>query len=169
MVSNLTANRRGSEDVDDILNKTADDTQEIKNKLVKAIDEDTNAFNEYMDARRLPNKTEDEKMKRKEAMLQGLKNAVRVPLTTAEQSAKVIDIAGIVAKYGNPNSITDVGVGAQMAYSGVLGGIYNVLINLKDIDDEEFCNEMRTKCNELKESSKKRLDEVLNFVEEKLK
>ena len=168
MVSNLTANRRGSEDVDDILNKTADDAQEIKNKLVKAIDEDTNAFNEYMDARRLPNKTEEEKTKRKEAMLQGLKNAVLVPFETAEQSAKAIEIAGAVAKYGNPNSITDVGVGAQMAYSGVLGGIYNVLINLKDIEDKDFCDDMRKKCDELKSKSKKKLDEVLKFVEDKL-
>ena len=168
MVSNLTANRRGSEDVDEILNKTANEAQEIKNKLVKAIDDDTNAFNEYMDARRLPKKTEEEKEKREKAMLQGLKNAVLVPLATAEESSKAIEIAGTVAKYGNPNSITDVGVGAQMAYSGVLGGIYNVLINLKDIDDKQFCDEMREKCNRLKSTSKKRLDEVLKYVEEKL-
>ncbi len=168
MVSNLTANRRGSEAVDEILNKTADEAQEIKNKLVKAIDDDTNAFNEYMDARRLPKKTEEEKKKRENAMLQGLKNAVLVPLATAEESSKAIEIAATVAKYGNPNSITDVGVGAQMAYSGVLGGIYNVLINLKDIDDKEFCDEMREKCNLLKSTSKKKLDEVLKYVEEKL-
>ncbi len=168
MVSNLTANRRGSEDVDEILNKTANEAQEIKNKLVKAIDDDTNAFNEYMDAKRLPKKTKEEKEKREKAMLQGLKNAVLVPLATAEESSKAIEIAGTVAKYGNPNSITDVGVGAQMAYSGVLGGIYNVLINLKDIDDKQFCDEMREKCNRLKSTSKKRLDEVLKYVEEKL-
>ncbi len=168
MVSNLTANRRGSEDVDEILNKVADEAQEIKNKLVKAIDDDTNAFNEYMDARRLPNKTEEEKLKRNEAMLQGLKNAVSVPFETAQLSSKAIEIAGIVAKFGNPNSITDVGVGAQMAYSGVLGGIYNVLINLKDIDDKTFCDEMKSKCSELKITSKEKLKEVLAFVENKL-
>ncbi len=101
-----------------------------------------------MDARRLPSKTDEEKHTRDKAMLQGLKNAVLVPLMTAEESAKVIDISYDVAKNGNPNSITDVGVGAQMAYSGVLGGIYNVLINLKDIDDKEFCDEMRIKCDQ---------------------
>ena len=61
MVSNLTANKRGSEKVDDILNEAADKLQEIKFKLVKAIDDDTNAFNAYMDARRLPNKTDERK------------------------------------------------------------------------------------------------------------
>jgi len=168
MVSNLTANRRGSEEVDDLLNDAADKCQEIKYNLVKAIDADTDAFNEYMDARRLPNKTEEDKKYRSAAMLQGLKNAVMVPLKTAEDSFRVIEIAEIVAKNGNPNSITDVGVGAQMAYSGVLGGIYNVLINLKDIDDEVFCNDMRKRCEELKVSSIKKLDEVLKFVESKL-
>jgi glutamate formiminotransferase/formiminotetrahydrofolate cyclodeaminase len=145
MVSNLTANKRGSENVDEILNDAANRSQEIKNNLVK-----------------------DEKKIRDKAMLQGLKNAVLVPLMTAEESAKVIDISYDVAKSGNPNSITDVGVGAQMAYSGVLGGIYNVLINLKEIDDKEFCDDMRQKCEKLKLSSKEKLDAVLDFVESKL-
>ena len=168
MVSNLTANNRGSENVDAILNSAADKAQEIKYNLVKAIDADTDAFNEYMDARRLPNKTDEERDKRDKAMLQGLKNAVLVPLMTAEESAKVIEISYDVAVNGNPNSITDVGVGAQMAYSGVLGGIYNVLINLKDIDDKEFCVEMRSKCEILKKDSLTNLDRVLNYVESKL-
>ncbi len=168
MVSNLTANRRGSEEVDDILNEAADKCQVIKQNLVKAIDADTDAFNEYMDARRLPQKTEAEKETRKAAMLQGLKNAVKVPLQTAIDSSKAIEIAKVVAEHGNPNSITDVGVGAQMAYSGVLGGIYNVLINLKDIDDEEFCKNMRSRCEQLKSDSYKKLTEVLEYVENKL-
>lgn len=168
MVSNLTANNRGSEKIDDILNSAADNAQEIKFNLVKAIDADTDAFNEYMDARRLPNKTDDERIIRDKAMLQGLKNAVKVPLFTAQESAKVIDLSFDVAVNGNQNSITDVGVGAQMAYSGVLGGIYNVLINLKDIDDKEFCDEMRMKCEQIKSDSLKSLNKVLEYVENKL-
>lgn len=168
MVSNLSSNNRGSEEVDKILNKTAEESQEIKQNLLKAIDEDTNAFNEFMEAKRLPNKTDKEKQVRNDAMLQGLKNAVFVPYKTAEQSFKAIEIAETVAKYGNPNSITDVGVGAQMAYSGVLGGIYNVLINLKDIKDIDFCADMRSKCEQLKMDANKKLNEVLSFVEDKL-
>lgn len=168
MVSNLTANKRGSEMVDDILNKTAEECQEIKDKLVKAIDEDTNAFNEYMNARRLPSKTSEEKKARETAMQKGLKKAVMVPLSTAELSLKAIELAAIVAEHGNPNSITDVGVGAQSAYTGVLGGVYNVLINLKDINDENFVKQMRDKCRILKQSAIKKLDEVLSLVESKL-
>lgn len=168
MVSNLSANKRGSEEIDEVLNKAANECQEIKYNLVKAIDDDTNAFNEYMDARRLPNRSEDEKKHRNIAMLQGLKNAVAIPLRTAEESAKILKIAKVVAENGNPNSVTDVGVGAQMAYSGVLGGIYNVLINLKDINDKKFCNLMRDKCQRLKEESLKELEDVLFYIESKI-
>ncbi|MCK5455930.1 MAG: glutamate formimidoyltransferase [Melioribacteraceae bacterium] len=73
MVSNLTANKRGTENIDGLLNNAAEKAQEIKNILVKAIDEDTNAFNAYMDARRLPQKTDEEKAARESAMLEGLK------------------------------------------------------------------------------------------------
>ena len=168
MVSNLTANKRGSEEVDKILNDAAEECQQLKELLVKAIDEDTNAFNAYMDARRLPNKSVEEQKTREEAMQTGLKQAVMVPLNTAKQSFRAIEIAEVVAKNGNPNSITDVGVGAQSAYTGVLGGIYNVLINLKDIKDEKFVDEMRKTCAILKEKAQKELGQVLSFVENKL-
>ena len=168
MVSNLTANKRGTENIDGILNDAAEKAQEIKNALIKAIDDDTNAFNAYMDARRLPQKTEEQKVVREAAMLDGLKEAVAVPFNTAQQSYKAIEIAEVVAKHGNPNSITDVGVGAQIAYTGVLGGIYNVLINLKDIKDDDFNNKMRNDCAELREKAQSKLNEVLSFVEDKL-
>jgi glutamate formiminotransferase/formiminotetrahydrofolate cyclodeaminase len=168
MVFNLTANKRGSDAIDKILNDAAEECQQIKEELVKAIDEDTNAFNAYMNARRLPNKSAEEKKAREEAMQAGLKQAVMVPLNTAKQSYRAIEIAGVVAKNGNPNSITDVGVGAQSAYTGMLGGIYNVLINLKDIKDKKFVDEMRNSCSELKTKAQKKLGEVLSFIENKL-
>ncbi len=168
MVANLTANKRGSEEVDEILNEAAEKCQEIKNSLVKGIDDDTNAFNAYMDARRLPAKTDEQKAAREEAMQDGLKQAVSVPFNTAKLSFEAIKIAGTVAKHGNPNSITDVGVGAQSAYGGVLGGIYNVLINLKDIKDEEFNAKMREDCAKLKADAQTELNKVLEFVESKL-
>ena len=168
MVSNLTANKRGTENIDGSLNDATEKAQKIKNILVKAIDEDTNAFNAYMNARRLPQKTDKEKAARESAMLEGLKEAVAVPFKTAQQSYKAIEIAEIVVELGNPNSITDVGVGAQIAYTGVLGGIYNVLINLKDIKDDEFNAQMRSDCEVLKEKAKNKLNDVLSFVENKL-
>jgi len=168
MVSNLSANKRGTESIDGLLNTSAEKAQAIKNILVKAIDDDTNAFNSYMDARRLPQKTDGQKATRFAAMQNGLKEAVNVPFNTAVESEKAIEIAKMVAELGNPNSITDVGVGAQIAYTGVIGGIYNVLINLKDIKDDEFNSQMRKNCDDLKLRAQRRLREVTEIVEGKL-
>jgi glutamate formiminotransferase/formiminotetrahydrofolate cyclodeaminase len=101
-------------------------------------------------------------------MQAGLKQVVSAPLKTAQLSFEVIEISETVANYVNPNSITDVGVGAHCTYTGVIGGIYNFLINLKDIKDENFNYEMRNACGELKDKSQKKLDGVLNIVEGKL-
>ncbi len=160
MVSNLAANDRGSEEIDFILNKTAEEAQEIKNALIGAIDADTHAFNAYMEAKRLPCKTLDEKKIKHEAEQKGLKEAVLVPLKTANLSLKAIGIAKTVVEYGKPNSITDVGVGAQIAFVGIKGGIYNVLINLKDIDDTDFIGKMKLKCRQLEKDANVILNEI---------
>lgn len=165
MVSNLTANQRGSEDVDEILNKAADQAQEIKNTLINGIDADTDAFNAYMEARRLPAKTSEEKKIKYEAEQKGLKDAVMVPMKTAQLSFEAIKVADMVIEYGNPNSITDAGVGAQIAFTGVKGGIYNVLINLKNVEDKDFVAEMKSKCKKVEQDAKSKLDEIVKRVE----
>ena len=167
-LDNLTANNRGSEAVDDVLNKSAEEAQNIKNALISAIDADTDAFNAYMEARRLPSKTPEEKQIKHEAEQNGLKEAILIPLKTAQYSLDAIKIAGTVIEHGNPNSISDVGVGAQVAFAGVKGGIYNVLINLKDIEDFDFVDEMKSKCLVLKAEAKQGLAKVNKKIEEKL-
>jgi glutamate formiminotransferase/formiminotetrahydrofolate cyclodeaminase len=154
--------------VDEVLNEAAEKCQDIKSQLVKAVDEDTQAFNAFMKARRLPKKTEDEKKARRKAMQEGLKKAVSVPLKTAELCFQTIEVAQVVAENGNPNSVTDVGVGAEAAFAGVKGGIYNVLINLKDIKDADYCNQMRKTCEDLEKKSQKALDSVIKVVKSKL-
>ncbi len=164
MVSNLSASKPGSENIDSILFEAAEKAQFLKDALIKAVDDDTNAFNSYMDARRLPKTSDEEKAVREKAMLEGLKEAVKVPLNTAKMSLEALKLADTVLEYGNPNSITDVGVGAHIAGSGVIGGIYNVLINLKDISDEEFNSEMRAECEKLREET----DLLIGKIEKKV-
>lgn len=169
MVSNLTANKPGSAEVDNVLNEAAEKLQEIKFALVKGVDDDTNAFNAYMEARRLPDRTDEEKKTKHKAMQEGLKEAVFVPLNTAKLSLQAIEIAETVVKYGNPNSVSDAGVGAQAAFTGVKGGIYNVLINLKDIEDDRFNNDMRQQCAALEKEARKILDRIEKQVEGMIK
>ena len=169
MVANLTANKRGSEAVDEPLNWAAEAAQEIKHQLVNGIDDDTNAFNAYMAARRLPSATAEQKEAKKQAEQDGLKQAVHVPLKTAQLSLKAIEIAQDVVQYGNPNSITDVGVGAHIAFTGVKGGVYNVLINLKDITDQDFVTDMKQTCAELESKAREALKQVLDRVESNIR
>ncbi len=168
MVSNLSTGGRGTEDVDPKLMPVAERAQVLKDDLLKAVDEDTQAFDDYMEAKRMPRSTEEERRKRKEAMEKGLKHAVEVPLETAKKSAEVIDLAEKAAQYGKKGAASDALVSAQMAYSGVIGGIANVKINLEDIDDEEFVEEMLDRCERLKEEYEEKKERVLEIVEERL-
>ncbi len=169
MVSNLTAFKRGStKEQDEVLSQAADKAQLLKDALLKAVDDDTNAFNDFMAAKRLPNKTTEEKAARENAMQEGLKKAVNVPFNTAKHSLDVIKLCKIVAQFGNPASITDVGVGAQCGFTGVKGGIFNVLINLKDIKDSEFVEQMKLKCKEIENEAEQELKEVIKMIESKL-
>jgi glutamate formiminotransferase/formiminotetrahydrofolate cyclodeaminase len=168
MVSNLSIGKRGSEEVEEDLKPVADKVQEIKDFLVKAVDEDTNAFNAYMAARRLPEKSEKEKELKKKALQDGLKEAVAVPINTAKRSAEVIGLAGIAVEKGNINSVTDAGVGAQIAYTGVKGGIFNVLINLKEIEDKKFVDEMIKTCTDLDQTARAEVEAVMKRVHEKI-
>lgn len=168
MVVNLTAYKKSAGELDEMLDDLSVKAQEIKDKLMKNIDDDSNAFNEYMEAMRLPQTTPDEKLARISAMQMGLKKAVQVPLMTAKLSYEAIKICETVKQHGNPNSITDVTVGARMALTGVQGGVLNVLINLKDIKDEEYITAMKGECASLLAEAGKLADRILEDVLQKL-
>ncbi len=166
MVSNLSTGGRGTEDIDPKLMPVAEKAQELKDDLLNGVDEDTNAFDKYMEAKKMPKSTPEERDKRREAMEEGLKHAVKVPMETAENSAKVLDLAEEAAKYGKEDAVSDALVSAQMAYSGVVGGIANVKINLQDVHDEEFIEDMLERCEELKREARKKKEEVIELSEE---
>ncbi len=168
MVSNLSTGGRGTEDLDPKLMPVAEKAQELKADLLSSVDEDTNAFDDYMEAKRMPKSTEEERKKRKKAMQEGLKNAVEVPMETARSSAEVIDLAEKAAEHGKQGAVSDALVAAQMAYSGVVGGIANVKINLGDINDEEFIDEMLDECDRLEEEYKKKKARVIEKAKERL-
>jgi len=168
MVANLSIGKRGTEEVEDDLKPVADAAQEVKRILVKAVDEDTNAFTEYMAAMRLPAKTEEEKIRKRDAIQAELKRAITVPLRTAEKSAEAMELAAQAVDKGNINSVTDAGVGAQIAYAGVVGGIFNVLINLKEIEDTQYIEKMNSTCEKMENSSREKLEKIMDDVRKKI-
>lgn len=148
MVANLTQGRAASPGAEAALLGAAARAQRVKDALVLAVDEDTDAFNAYMEARRLPAGSPAEKAAREEAMQQGLKSAVEVPLGTADACLEAMEACLDAMTHGNPASLTDTLVGLTMAHAGVRGGVWNVLINLKDITDAAYVGAMRAACAE---------------------
>jgi glutamate formiminotransferase/formiminotetrahydrofolate cyclodeaminase len=146
----------------------AEQAQVLKDRLMVAVDADTNAFNAFMDARRLPDGTPEQKAARQAAMQAGLKVAIDVPIDTAKASFAALELAGEASKLGKVASITDAAVGAQMAYAGVRGGVWNVVINLKDITDAGYITAMQGECNRLLAHAGDRLKEITDHVDQKL-
>lgn len=167
MVANLAQGGPDTEK-DAKLIALAERAQVLKDRLMVAVDADTNAFNAFMDARRLPDATPEQKAARQEAMQAGLKVAIEVPLDTAQASYEALELAGEAARLGKVASITDAAVGAQMAHAGVRGGIWNVVINLKDITDAAYVADMQAQCADLLARSTAKLAEVTAFVDQKL-
>lgn len=167
MVANLAQGGPDAEK-DAKLIALAEKAQVLKDRLMVAVDADTNAFNAFMDARRLPDATPEQKAARHEAMQAGLKVAIDVPLDTAKTSFAALELAGEAARLGKVASITDAAVGAQMAYAGVRGGIWNVVINLKDITDAAYVTDMQVQCSSLLAQARERLSEITAFVDQKL-
>jgi glutamate formiminotransferase/formiminotetrahydrofolate cyclodeaminase len=102
-----------------------------------------------MDARRLPAGTAQEKAARDAAMQDGIKVAADVPWSTAKACYEAMEAAETAMHHGNPASITDTMVGFTLAFAGVRGGIWNVLINLKDITDAAYVSEKKAQCDAL--------------------
>jgi glutamate formiminotransferase/formiminotetrahydrofolate cyclodeaminase len=168
MVANLWYGKMDSDEKDRALLGLGEQAQRLKDQLLAAVDEDANAFNAYMDARRLPQVTPQEKTARDDAMLVGLKKAVEVPLSTATQSLKAMETAEVAARNGNPNSITDAAVACAMAHAGVRGGVWNVAINLKDITDQAFVADMKARCDTLLAQADGVFKRTSTYVDEQL-
>jgi glutamate formiminotransferase/formiminotetrahydrofolate cyclodeaminase len=168
MVANLTYGKEGTEERDPELARLAESCQNLKNALVAAIDEDTNAFHAYLEARRLPQGTPEERALREARMQEGLKVAVEVPWRTAEASFSAMQLARQVMDVGNPASLSDAAVGVVMGFAGVRGGIWNVLINLKDLSEATYVGEMRRRCADLLARARSLLEEASELVDRRL-
>lgn len=168
MVCNVSTGGRGTEEADSILMPVAERAQRLKDELLKQVDRDANAFNEYVVARKMPHSDEKERERRKEAMRRGLEHAVGVPLQTARLALGALELAVEVAEFGKKGTLSDALVGGQMAYSGVVGAIANVKLNLVDIEDGELTERTLGECQELRRSAEEKMGRVKEIFEGRL-
>ena len=168
MVANLSSHKKGWDERWEEFSEWAEKGQVYKNELLKYVDEDTNAFNKIMSAFSLPKATEEEKKARTASIQEATKYAIEVPFKVMETAYKSLEIIKAMAETGNPNSITDAGVGALCARSAVLGAFLNVRINAEQLNDKEFVNIIINKGKEIETKTKILESEILQLVENKL-
>ena len=169
MVANLSAHKRGWDDRWEEFSDWAQQGQKYKDELLRLVDEDTNAFNKIMDAFGLPKKTEEEKKLRKEAIENSSKYAMEIPFKVMDTSYRSIEVMRAMAENGNPNSVSDAGVGALCALAAVEGAFLNVKINASGIDDKVFTNNLIKKGEEIAKKTKSCRDAIIETVEQKIR
>ena len=151
MVSNLTFGKKSYEKVWDEAKVLAETGQHIKEHSIDAIDKDTQAFYDMMDASRLPKKTDEEKKTRNAAIQETTKNAIMVPMETLQIALEAVELSEKVAKIGNENALSDAGVAAITANAAAKSAYLNVKINMGGIEDEKFKFDILTQADELLE------------------
>jgi len=168
MVANLSAHKPGWDERWEEFSDWAEKGKFYHSKLNWLVDEDTNAFNKIMDAIRLPKKTEEEKAARAEAMEEATKFATMVPFQTMELCLGSMDVAKAMAEVGNPNSVTDAGVGALAARSGVIGAFMNVKINAADLTDKAWAADIIAKGQAIVDKAVALENEIVDMVNAKI-
>ncbi len=137
MVANLTIHKKGYEEHYEEFNKAAMKGMSLSQELLYLVDEDTKAFNLIMNAFRLPKTSIEEKKARKKAIRKATITAIEVPMKTIEAAIQILPITKLMVQKGNPNSISDAGVGALCVEAAVKGAALNVKINASTLEDEE--------------------------------
>ncbi|MGH7496762.1 MAG: glutamate formimidoyltransferase [bacterium] len=168
MVANLCAGKSEFDARYEELCEIAESAQRVKDELVQSVDADTQAFNEVLNAMRMPKDTPQQKEVRSSAMRAGYKSAAAVPMQTAELCLAALQLCLRAARLGNKNVMSDTGVGAGMAFAGLEGATYNVRINLPHTKDADFIAATGRKLHELLRTAQEIRAAVQHEVERSL-
>ena len=168
MVANLSAHKRGWDDRWKEFSDWAEKGQAVMDELVALVDEDTAAFDRIMAAFGLPKGTDEEKAARAEAIEKATLYATQVPLRTMKASYKAFEVIRAMAQTGNPNSVSDAGVGALAARSAVLGAQLNVKINAASLADKAKAAELTAEAAEIAAKAVTEEKEILDIVNSKI-
>lgn len=169
MVANLSSHKRGWDERWEEFSHWAEQGQQLKDKLLALVDEDTRAFNGIMDAFGLPKGNDAEVAARKQAIQDATKYAIEVPLKVMEASFASMDLLKTMAEVGNPNSVSDAGVGALCARSAVFGAHLNVKINAAGYKDKAYTEDVLLRAQQIADKAHLHEQEILKIVDNKIK
>jgi glutamate formiminotransferase/formiminotetrahydrofolate cyclodeaminase len=164
MVANLSSHKRGWDERWKEFSDVAETAVKLEKELLYLVDEDTRAFNRIMDAFGLPNASPEEKSIRKAAIQAATLHAIETPLRVMQLAYDSFDVIEAMAQKGNPNSVSDAGVGALCVRTAVMGAWLNVKINCSGYDDKEYVNRVLADANALVQQTNAREAAILELV-----
>jgi glutamate formiminotransferase/formiminotetrahydrofolate cyclodeaminase len=168
MVANLSSHKKGWDARWEEFSNWAQKGQQYKDELLALVDEDTRAFNRVMIAFGMPKSTEEEKALRMEALRDATRFAIEIPFRVMKASLASMEVIKVMAETGNPNSVSDAGVGALCARTAVLGAHMNVRINAATYDDKDFISGLLRDSREIENKALALETDILKTVNEKL-
>ena len=168
MVANLSSHKAGWDDRWEFFSCWAEKGMAVMNELLALVDEDTAAFNRIMDVFGMPKGTVEEKAARAAAMEVATLYATEVPLRTMKAAYKAFEVVRAMAVEGNPNSVSDAGVGALAARSAVMGACLNVRINAAGLKDRAAAERLVNEAMEIQALAQQAEKEILAIVDSKI-
>ena len=169
MVANLSSHKAGWDERWEEFSDWADRGQKLLDGLLHLVDEDTEAFNRIMAVFAMPKNTDEEKAARSAALQEATLYATQVPLRTMKAAAEVFPVVKAMAETGNPNSVSDAGVGAIAAHGAVLGACLNVKINAAGLKDRALAESLTAEADSIAAEAVRLEAEILRIVEDKIK
>jgi len=168
MVANLSSHKKGWDSRWEEFSQWAEKGQTLKDELTRLVDADTAAFNKIMAAFGLPKANDEEKAIRKQAIQEATKFAIEIPFKVMQLSYESMTLIKAMAETGNPNSVSDAGVGALCARSAVMGAFMNVRINASGYDDKSYVSDIIAKGKDIESKTIALEAEILKTVNEKI-
>jgi len=168
MVANLSSHKKGWDERWEEFSDWAEKGEQYKNELLKLVDADTGAFNQIMHAMGLPKSNDAEKAARTKAIQDATKYAIEVPYKVMQTAYASMEVIKAMAEIGNPNSVSDAGVGALCARSAVMGAFMNVRINAAGFDDNDYVNDIIAKGKAIEEKAMALETAIIQVVNEKI-
>ena len=169
MVANLSAHKRGWDDRWEEFSDWAVRSRQYQIELLALIDADTAAFNAILDAFKFPNSTSSEAAERQRQIQAATQTAIEVPLKIMKSALASMEIIRAMAEIGNPNSVSDAGVGALCARTAVRGGALNVRTNSSDLADQKLAADFCKMADDLESAAEEAEIEILRIVKQRLK